>query len=112
MNPQFTKSEFLELMKFPNEWADWEMYPDELFLGGQLDSYTQGSENASEHYRNGAFFYWLKKEPTKEQLSKLVKLTYLEPDEHVGKYVRGYILKASNCDDEIKRSIGSDWIGD
>ncbi|MEM7401394.1 MAG: hypothetical protein AAF304_05530 [Pseudomonadota bacterium] len=99
-------------MDFPNEWSDWEMYPDDLFIDGQLSSYTKGSEDASEHYRNGAFFWWLKKEPTKAQLLMLVKLTYLDPDEHVGKYVRGKILEANNCDEEIKQSIDNDWIGD
>lgn len=53
-----TKAEFMKLMRFPVEWANWEMYPDKLF-DLQWKEYEPGSERASEHYRNGALHWWL-----------------------------------------------------
>lgn len=99
---QFSKEEFARLMDYPREWLDWDMLADEVF-SGQVSEYTPGSERASEHYRNGAFHWWLKKKiPTKEQLKKLVELTFLDPDPLMGEDVRTHIAKSKNCDDEIR----------
>jgi hypothetical protein len=98
----FTKQEFLRLMHYPSEWTEWDMYPDEL-LKGQVGAYTPRSERASEHFRNGAFHWWLKRKPSKEQLMKLVRLSYLDPEELMGDDVRRYIAAAENCDDEIRQ---------
>lgn len=95
------KEEFVKLMNYPKEWLDWGMYPDELFEG-QVALYKPGDERGSEHDRNGAFHWWLKRSPTKEQLKKLVALTFLDPDSLMGEDVRTYIEKANNCDDEIR----------
>jgi hypothetical protein len=85
-------------MKFPNEWAAYEMYPDELF-NGQVSQYKPGDENAAEHDRNGAFHWWLRRSPTREQLEKLLRLASLDPDRMMGDDVRSYIRKASAFDD-------------
>lgn len=98
------KEQFLTLMKFPQQWAEWDMYPDEL-ANIQLAGYEPGNENGSEHDRNGAFHWWLKREPGKETLIKLVKLSYLDPDQMLGDDVRKYILKTKCCDDEITELI-------
>lgn len=45
------KKEFLSLMKFPDEWTELDMYPDELFTG-QLKLYeSENDRDGSEHYR-------------------------------------------------------------
>ena len=104
-----TKDEFLKLMHFPHEWAKWDMYPDEL-CRIQIGGYKRGHEKASEHTRNGAFHWWLRTHPslksehlapTKAQLKRLTKLTYLDPDPLMGADVRRYIAKATNCDSEV-----------
>jgi hypothetical protein len=105
------KIRYLALMSFPNEWLDWDMYPDELFEI-QSSGYEQGHEDASEHDRHGAFQWWLKRNPSKDQLLKLTKLTFLDPDEDMGTYVRGFILRSVDCDDEIRQLIGDNWIDD
>ncbi len=86
------KSAFLELMHFPKEWLEFGLYPDELFIG-QVDNYILGDEDGSEHYRNGAFHWWLKRNPTREQLSNLVQLTFLDRDSLMATDVRDYILR-------------------
>jgi hypothetical protein len=96
-----TKDEFLELMKFPRQWDEWGMFPDEL-VEIQLSGYESGHENASEHDRNGAFHWWLRRDPTVEQLIKLLKLTHLDPDQLMAEDVRSYIRKASNYNHEVE----------
>ena|SRR3569623_1587020 len=99
------KNHYLKIKKFPPEWVEWGMYPDQL-AAVQLAGYEPGNEDSPEHDRNGAFHWWLKNnEITKEQLIKLVKLSYLDPDTNVGKDVRNYLLKANKCDEEIRRLI-------
>lgn len=88
-------------MKYPREWTEWEMLP-EAFLEAQIAEYEPGGEEASEHYRNGAFHYWLKREPSKEVLLKLAKLSYLDPEPLMGDWLRKeYISKAKNADKEV-----------
>ena len=82
-----TKEEFVKLMNYPKEWLEWDMLPDEV-LENQLSEYEPGHENSSEHYRNGAFQFWLRGEANEEQLIKLVKLSKLDPDEIMCRYIR------------------------
>lgn len=98
------KNIFLAFMNFPKEWLEYGMYPDELFYS-QLHLYQPGDEEGSEHYRNGAFHWWLKRKPTTEQLSNLVKLTFLDPDALMGNDVRNYMRFAYNFDTTIKQQI-------
>ena len=88
-----THDEFLRLMKFPKEWLEWEMIPDEL-ARMQVERYEPGHEKGSEHDRNGAFHWWLKRSPDNVQLDKLEKLSFLDPDQIMAADVRKYIAKA------------------
>jgi hypothetical protein len=103
---RLSKVEFLRLLNFPKEWLEWSMYPDELF-DAQAARHVPGDERGSEHDRNGAFHWWLKREPTKDVLRKLVALSYLDPDSEMGADVRRYIARAKHCDKEIEESIKS-----
>jgi hypothetical protein len=102
----FTKSkeEFLRLMHYPSEWTELSMYPDDLFEHQRV-GYEPGHERGSEHDRNGAFHWWLKRSPSKEQLRKLVLLSRADPDHGMGGDVRKYISRATNCDAEIRRML-------
>lgn len=95
-----TKMEFLKLMKFPTEWETFGMYPDDLFQS-QVSRYEVGHEEGSEHDRNGAFHWWLRRELNREQLEKLLRLTILDPDVALGADVRTYIRKAAAFDSEL-----------
>lgn len=98
-----TKRKFTKLMKFPREWMMWGFYPDELF-DLHLKQYQPGHENASEHYRFGAFHWWLHKKPSKEQLLKLVVLTWLDPEKNMAGDARNHIAKSDNCDKEVRKA--------
>jgi hypothetical protein len=87
------KTEFLVLMKFPLEWEQWDLYPDELFEA-QLGLYRPGDEAGSEHDRNGAFHWWLKRHPNLDTLNKLALLADKDPDQVMAEDARKYIDQA------------------
>lgn len=91
------KADFLKLMQYPREWLEWEMYPDELFKL-QISKYQPGHEQGSEHDRNGAFHWWMKREPSVEQLRKLLRLTHLDPDKPMAEDVRARLRTLKNYD--------------
>ena len=95
-----TKSEFLKLMRFPVEWVSLGMYPDEL-LQWQLSGYQPGHEDGSEHDRNGAFHWWLRRQPSKKELENLLRLAALDPDPMLGEDLRQYIRKATAFDEQV-----------
>jgi len=94
------KNDYLVLMKFPLEWFSWGMYPDELFEW-QVSGYSPGHEDGSEHDRNGAFHWWLRRSPTQDELDKLLRLAALDPDPLLGNDVRKYIRQASNFNEKL-----------
>ncbi|MDH5669969.1 MAG: hypothetical protein OEY86_18360 [Nitrospira sp.] len=75
-----SRHQFAKLLKFPVQWLEWGMYPHKLYQI-QIKEYEPGSEDASEHYRYGAFRWWLAKPLSDSQLAKYVVLTFLEPDQ-------------------------------
>ncbi len=82
-----THQEWLQLMAFPLEWSEWGLLPQEL-ADMQLSRYEPGHEQSPEHDRHGAFQWWLSRDPSDEVLVKLARLTWLDPDEPMGGYVR------------------------
>lgn len=99
-----TKSEFLKLMRFPAEWELWEMYPDELFEI-QISKYQLGHEDGSEHDRNGAFHWWIKQSPSRDQLRRLFRLAHLDPDRHMANDVRERLRSADNYIYELEAGL-------
>lgn len=95
-----TKTEFLELMRFPKEWVSSGMYPDELFQW-QLSGYQPGHEDGAEHDRNGAFHWWLRRQPSRSELENLLRLAALDPDRMLGEDLRQYIRRASAFDAKL-----------
>lgn len=87
-----TKRQFMRRIRFPVDWQSWEMSPDELYQR-QLESYQIGDDKASEHFRNGAFHGWLKRDVSDAMLIQLILLTAQDPDRLMGRDVRGYILR-------------------
>lgn len=105
-----TKDEFIRRMQYPREWVEWAMLPDEL-LDEQIAECGRGGDWASEHYRNGAFRYWLRRRPSKDVLLKLVRLSFLDPDPLMAYSLRkDYIAKAENADEEVLRAHRLDRI--
>ena len=82
-----TRDSYLRLMAFPVEWSAWGMLPEAL-IDRQIDAYEPGHEAASEHDRHGAFQWWLRQEPTEDQLVALARLSWLDPDAIMGAHVR------------------------
>jgi len=91
------KNDFLKKMNYPIEWDIYKMYPDELYLL-QVNHYCEGDEQGSEHDRNGAFHWWLNRNPSNYELLILIKLSYLDPDQIMAEDVRSYIRKSKNYD--------------
>ena len=80
-------------MNFPDGWERWGLYPDELFQG-QLAMYRPGDEKGSEHDRNGAFHWWLKRSPSKVVLEKLLLLADKDSDPVMASDIRQHIARA------------------
>lgn len=98
---KMSKNQFIKMMHFPCEWMIYSMYPDELFYN-QINNYRAGDEEGCEHDRNGAFHWWLRKEPSEDELIKLIKLTYLDPDPLMASDVHNYIRLAKNFSDKVE----------
>jgi hypothetical protein len=96
-----TKAEFLALMRFPTEWETLGMYPDDLF-SWQRAGYVPGHEQGAEHDRNGAFHWWLRRQPSKHQLTNLVRLAALDPDPMLANDLRQYIYRSKSFDHEVE----------
>jgi hypothetical protein len=90
-----TKTDFAKLMRFPGEWILWDLYPDELFEA-QFRMYRPDDENGAEHDRNGAFHWWLKRNPGVDVLEKLYELTLLDEDQVMAGDARRHISEAIN----------------
>lgn len=88
----FQREAFMNLMLFPLEWEMWEMYSDELFAV-QLADYSPGSEEASEHFRYGAFLWWLSKDLSQNQKEQILQLTHLDPDQIMASDIRERLAK-------------------
>jgi hypothetical protein len=95
------KSEFLKRMAFPAEWAEWDMYPDNLWEK-QLHMYLDGDERGAEHDRNGAFHWWLKQNITADQLKKLALLTFKDPDPIMAADVRKHIESRNDLSEDVR----------
>jgi hypothetical protein len=104
--PQMNKADFMRIMSIPAEWDALGMWPEEL-VQEQLKSYSSGDERASEHDRNGMFHWWLRREPTSDQLLRLVKLTHLDPEPLMAEDVRNYIRRSKNCNSEVLHALQS-----
>ncbi|EIV4795769.1 hypothetical protein L8252_004999, partial [Salmonella enterica] len=74
----------------------------------QLNGYEVGHEDSSDHDRNGAFHWWLKKKPSKDELMKLVRLVRLaliDPDQFLSEDIIRYIKKSSHFDRDVDALI-------
>ncbi|MDO6388472.1 hypothetical protein [Uliginosibacterium sp. 31-12] len=100
------KLDYMRIMQIPQEWEQYGMYPDELFAL-QVKRFEPEHVSGSEHDRNGMFHWWLKNEPSKDQLLKLVALSYLDPDKAMAEDVRSYIARTKNCDGEVRNALHS-----
>ena len=79
--------EYLDLMRFPQEWKSLDMLPTNDFIRMNIETYKPGIENAAEHDRYGFFCYWLKRGISAEQLAKLKILAMKDPDQMMGRTV-------------------------
>ncbi len=99
MRGMMTKEAFLSLMQFPKEWLALGMYRDELFMI-QSKSYVKGNEESSEHFRFGAFLWWVSIKPSKKELAHLIRLSFLDTDDLMAADARRYLRSCENFDSE------------
>jgi hypothetical protein len=102
-----TTDQYLELMRFPKEWKDYGLIPEDL-LSQLIAAYEPGMEHASEHDRNGVFHWWLKNSPEKTVLTQLVALSYLDPDQLMAADVRSLIAVSPHADSEVRGLLRRD----
>ncbi|MGH8038256.1 MAG: hypothetical protein ACREPD_10970 [Stenotrophomonas sp.] len=102
-----TADEYLALMQFPKEWKDYGLIPEDL-LSQLIATYQPGMENSSEHDRNGAFHWWLKRSPDETVLAQLVTLSYLDPDQLMAADVRSHIALSPHADSEVRGLLRRD----
>ena len=101
------RAEFLKLMEFPGEWELWNMIPPD-WLSGAMEEYRPGQEESPEHYRNGAFHWWIRSEPSKQDLITLARLSLIDPEQIMA--VEDWqveIRKATNFCEEVETALGS-----
>lgn len=97
--------DYLELMRFPKEWRGLGMVPDEEYISNHIFHLKPGMEHTPEHARHEAFHYWLAREASTDQLERLTKLSFLDPDTEMGESIRAEILKLANCDQNLRELI-------
>jgi len=102
--PRFTKNKLAEILHFPKEWLAWKMYPDKMFLAHRKQ-FQPGNESDSENERNETFHHWLSRELTEDQFTKLIKLSFLDPDPLMAENIRDHIRKHKNCPQKVKKSL-------
>lgn len=96
---------YLQLMRFPPEWQQWHMVPDESYINEHIHALKPGMEHAPEHCRHEAFHFWLARNPSTERLTCLTRLSFLDPDTTMGESVRAEILQFKNCDRHLRALI-------
>lgn len=94
------KKEFLESLRFPQEWLSLGLYPDSLFRV-QLAEYEPQHISSSEHTRNGAFTWWLHQAPSVEILKKLALVSLVEPDIPLRIDVQQRIREAERFNEDV-----------
>src|SRR6266545_5603696 len=85
------RSELLQRLRFPKIWEEKGLYPDDLYQvqleafiaeardhGIPPDDYS--SAGGMEHYRYGAFRFWLFRNPGREVYEALMEAAVLDPD--------------------------------
>jgi hypothetical protein len=92
---------YLSLMSFPPQWTELGMFPAELSRE-LVSRYRPGDEEGSEHDRNGAFHWWLRRNPPIDVLVKLAQLTVVDPDPLMAADVRKYIARSPYANDELR----------
>jgi hypothetical protein len=100
-----THEEWLQRMRFPRQWTEWGLIPAAL-AAKQLAGYASEHEASPEHDRHGAFQWWLRQSPSPAVLVQLARLTWLDPDQEMGAYVRECIRKQSS-DPQVSHALAN-----
>lgn len=95
---------YLSVAGFHERWREYGLLPAEL-IDQLRATFQPGMEEASEHDRNGVFHWWLKRNPSKDVLMKLVELSFLDDDQIMAVDVRAHIARCSSCDPEVESLI-------
>lgn len=99
-----SRESFAASMRYPRAWIEWGMYPDALYRVQALE-YVPGQEEASEHFRYGAFGWWVARKMTRVQLRKYLALTWLDPDQLMANNARRHLLSGHSLDPEFRRLL-------
>lgn len=100
------KREFLKKCQFPKEWRAWDMLPspmlEELYKSYASDAESNADNEGYRNFRLDAFFYWLERDLTEEQIKKLFRLSFLEIS---GKHMRSSINRHKDCTEPLRKEL-------
>jgi hypothetical protein len=103
------KAHFIQHMGYPKEWLGGyllDAYLEDQITGWlsehEADRSLTGEAPGSEHYRYGAFLYWLKRDPSLPQLEKLLALSYLDKDQVMATDAHRRIARAKLASPEMR----------
>ena len=99
---EISKDEFLRKLEFPDEWVRLGLYTHEIY-SVQLEEYerNQGSEEAPEHYRYGAFWLWFRQNPDASVIERLLAAAIADPDPAMSGATIVDIVKLPHCTELI-----------
>ncbi|MDH3257376.1 MAG: hypothetical protein OEM27_07145 [Nitrospinota bacterium] len=103
---ELNKKEFLEKCRFPIEWQVWDMLPNEmlekLYKLYQSNMEEDSTEAGYRNFRLDAFFYWLERDLTEEQVQNLYRLSFFEKS---GKYMRSSVNRHKDCTETLRKKL-------
>jgi hypothetical protein len=102
------RESYLRLMEFPPEWSEWGMLPEQV-IDNLIKSYRPGSENGAEHDRHGVFQWWIRMGATEYQFVALARLSWLDPDELMGNYVRECMGSVARNSEAVANAIATPY---
>jgi hypothetical protein len=100
-----TRQAFLSKCGFPKQWREWKMLSASL-LEDMYQSYqAEARENEEGNYKDfrlDAFFWWLERELTEEQIKKLFRLSSFESSEN---HLKSSINRHKNCTEPLRKEL-------
>jgi hypothetical protein len=99
------KVQFASALNFPSIWLEAGLLPDELFdlqVGELLREYGGSKpDGGTEHWRYGAFLYWLKKDLDFKTLDALFDAAFKDPDPSMAGNVIKELVTHTLCTESL-----------
>jgi hypothetical protein len=94
----------LSRLGYPEVWRTMRLYPDDLRAAQEADLAREppGDVGGTEHYRYGAFCFWLRNPDTPQHiLGALISAAAADPDSAMAQAALIDLVAHRNCDDSL-----------